>query len=526
VPAGALGTNTTITITPADPPADGAVGTVYEIGPTGTQFSVPVTLTLSYADLDLGGASESSLRVATYGAGGWQILAGASIDTAHKTVSGLTSHLSPYTLILEDSGAVCATFSLRPFCSGGATTNSGSAGGSAAPDSGTGGAPSGSSASSGSAGAGASGPSCTTPTCDDAMSLCDGYPGSVPDCSANATGATGTCCFAPGSPICFAAAAASTCASGGTSINGVGSSCPPPPTCASPGDACGAYPGAKLENCSDGPSGLTGACCFDPGAAICVKHSVAASCGGTSQGSAGGGAGGAAPSCPTTHCADADPCAGLPGTTAQGCTDNDYGFDATCCYTIGTLPPSDASVTGTGGPANTGGASSGDGTAGSSMFSGTGGAPNAGGGGADSSGAGMGAGGVPNSGGVPNGGGAANSGSFNAGASGTGAAPSSGGADSSGAGMSGGAPDSGGVPNSGGTPSGGSSSAGTSGTGAAPSSGGADSSGAGMGGVPNGGSGGSGGSSGAMFGTGGTGATSGSSGSSSAGMSAGGAPAQ
>ena len=48
IPAGALPADVTITTEPAAAPAAGAVGTVYEIGPTGTQFAMPVTLTLHY----------------------------------------------------------------------------------------------------------------------------------------------------------------------------------------------------------------------------------------------------------------------------------------------------------------------------------------------------------------------------------------------------------------------------------------------------------------------------------------------
>src|SRR3954468_24462161 len=46
IPAGALGTDVRITVAPAEAPASGAVGTVYEIGPTGTQFAMPVALKL------------------------------------------------------------------------------------------------------------------------------------------------------------------------------------------------------------------------------------------------------------------------------------------------------------------------------------------------------------------------------------------------------------------------------------------------------------------------------------------------
>ncbi len=109
IPAGAVGGNVTITTEPATPPAAGAVGTVYEIGPSGTQFAMPVTLTLHYAAADVAGMTESSLRVATFAGGSWQILPGAVVDTQDKTVSGVTTHLSPYAIVTEAAGKTCAT---------------------------------------------------------------------------------------------------------------------------------------------------------------------------------------------------------------------------------------------------------------------------------------------------------------------------------------------------------------------------------------------------------------------------------
>src|SRR4029078_9600709 len=94
---------------PAAAPAAGAVSTVYEIGPTGTQFAMPVTLTLHYDATALAGASESSLRVAAFAGGWWQLLPGAVVDTQARTVSGVTTHLSPYAIVTEAAGEKCAT---------------------------------------------------------------------------------------------------------------------------------------------------------------------------------------------------------------------------------------------------------------------------------------------------------------------------------------------------------------------------------------------------------------------------------
>ena len=127
IPPGALGADVTITTEPATAPATGAVGTVYEIGPTGTQFAMPVTLTLHYDAAELGSAAESSLRVATYAGGSWQLLPGAVVDKQAKTVSGVTTHLSPYAIVTEAAGKTCATVQIGFGCTdpGGAGPASG-----------------------------------------------------------------------------------------------------------------------------------------------------------------------------------------------------------------------------------------------------------------------------------------------------------------------------------------------------------------------------------------------------------------
>ena len=82
----------------------------YEIGPTGTQFAVPVTLTFKYGGLDLHGSDPTDLEVATIADGAWVRLAGNAVDTSAQVASGQTTHLSPYGLHAkgkvqhEDSG--------------------------------------------------------------------------------------------------------------------------------------------------------------------------------------------------------------------------------------------------------------------------------------------------------------------------------------------------------------------------------------------------------------------------------------
>jgi hypothetical protein len=111
IPAGALKADVAVTVkATAMSPAAGNIGTVYEIGPTGTQFGSPVTLTFHYGSADLMGVSPSLLRIGTIQNGKWVAIAGYSEDPVAKTVLGTTTHLSPYTLFapdgtpLEDAG--------------------------------------------------------------------------------------------------------------------------------------------------------------------------------------------------------------------------------------------------------------------------------------------------------------------------------------------------------------------------------------------------------------------------------------
>lgn len=100
VPAGALGSSVTFTAAvQTSYPASTLVaqGSVYEIGPTGTVFSSPVTLTLGYDPGSLpDGVAEADLRLYTVVSGAWQLISGSTVNTSAHTVSGSISHLSTY----------------------------------------------------------------------------------------------------------------------------------------------------------------------------------------------------------------------------------------------------------------------------------------------------------------------------------------------------------------------------------------------------------------------------------------------
>jgi hypothetical protein len=107
VPPGAVDHDVTITIAPIDSPAPGAVGQAYEIGPTGTQFRIPILVTLSYAAVDAGVAPQA-LSVSTIVGGAWQAVSAPIFDPITATVGGTTTHLSPYALAANQSSTSTA----------------------------------------------------------------------------------------------------------------------------------------------------------------------------------------------------------------------------------------------------------------------------------------------------------------------------------------------------------------------------------------------------------------------------------
>jgi hypothetical protein len=99
VPAGALTHEVSFSIVAlANPPA-GALGTVYDIEPTGTTFSVPVLLELAYDPTSLAGANPSELTLGAYSNGAWNPAAIAGQDTTRRVISAQIGHLSAYGIV-------------------------------------------------------------------------------------------------------------------------------------------------------------------------------------------------------------------------------------------------------------------------------------------------------------------------------------------------------------------------------------------------------------------------------------------
>jgi hypothetical protein len=104
IPPGALAQLTNVFIEaaqglPAEPRL--VAGTAVEIGPTGTNFLAPATLTIRYPPANLpAGTHPDSLTLDTYSNGFWSPLAGSTVDTAAKTLHGPVTHLSTYGTLL------------------------------------------------------------------------------------------------------------------------------------------------------------------------------------------------------------------------------------------------------------------------------------------------------------------------------------------------------------------------------------------------------------------------------------------
>jgi hypothetical protein len=95
VSAGALSADTVITIAAASGVPSGAIGTAYEISPTGTAFLKPAGLVIALGTT----AGAGRLAIGTVTSGQWTPLAMSSASSDGKSVTALLTHLSPYGVI-------------------------------------------------------------------------------------------------------------------------------------------------------------------------------------------------------------------------------------------------------------------------------------------------------------------------------------------------------------------------------------------------------------------------------------------
>ncbi len=86
---------------------NGTIGQVFEIGPTGTTFAMPVTIAFNYTDAELAGLAPSGFAVETPSgvSGLWTPLSQIVVDIYAHTIAGQTTHLSPYALVQQGLGS-------------------------------------------------------------------------------------------------------------------------------------------------------------------------------------------------------------------------------------------------------------------------------------------------------------------------------------------------------------------------------------------------------------------------------------
>ncbi len=84
-----------------EPPDDAAiVGTVYDIGPSGTTFDPPIYVKFDYQESSIpADFSESDLVVATWDNGSWIELEDCTIDTAENTITAPVNHFSTFAVL-------------------------------------------------------------------------------------------------------------------------------------------------------------------------------------------------------------------------------------------------------------------------------------------------------------------------------------------------------------------------------------------------------------------------------------------
>ncbi len=85
------------------PPLSSAIVFVYDLGPSGTTFVPPITLTMNYQSATLPpGVSESTLYIAYWNGSEWQALQ-STVDTQAKTVTAFLSHFTLFALMGKPS---------------------------------------------------------------------------------------------------------------------------------------------------------------------------------------------------------------------------------------------------------------------------------------------------------------------------------------------------------------------------------------------------------------------------------------
>jgi hypothetical protein len=108
IPAGAVASTVGISIgTAAAPPQDTGMilARAYDFGPDGTLFAQPVTMRIAYEESQIpAGVQVDELRLCKVVGGGWEIVAGSTVDPANDWVEGTVTSFSTYGVGHPDVG--------------------------------------------------------------------------------------------------------------------------------------------------------------------------------------------------------------------------------------------------------------------------------------------------------------------------------------------------------------------------------------------------------------------------------------
>lgn len=99
LPAGALPSQTTLSIEPISNRAHGGIGVGYRLAPDGLALKTPATLSFHYRDSELVGSAPALLGAASRSADGLWRWSGGVVDTNTHTLAVATSHLSDWSLV-------------------------------------------------------------------------------------------------------------------------------------------------------------------------------------------------------------------------------------------------------------------------------------------------------------------------------------------------------------------------------------------------------------------------------------------
>ncbi len=106
IPPGALSGAVDVSVATVTNPPAGSVAPVVDLGPSGTTFAQPVTLTIGYDPAQLpAGVPDTALTVIYLRDGSWDVVPGSAVNPFDHTVSAPITHFSGYSIGLSPTNA-------------------------------------------------------------------------------------------------------------------------------------------------------------------------------------------------------------------------------------------------------------------------------------------------------------------------------------------------------------------------------------------------------------------------------------